>query len=177
VGGELLGEFGQRPQGGAERLERRVVAGDLWVRDGDERVGGVDDALAVGVGHADHVRDRHQRQLLGDELDEVPAARRDPPPRTMRPRVVADAVLDALDWRGVNALETQAAQLGVPWRRPWPGTTARPRASPAARRRTGRPGRSRRSAGRGDGADVLVAHDRPVAALVALGDPEDVLGG
>ena len=66
----------QRPQRLPEHLDRRSIAERLGVRGRDEQIGGLHHALAIGVGHADHVGDRHQRQSLGDELDEVATAGR-----------------------------------------------------------------------------------------------------
>ena len=108
----LVCELGQRPQRGAEQLERRALGHHLRVGGGDQRVGGVDDALPIGIGDADHVGDRLQRQPLGDQLDEVTTAGGR---RLLDDSlgVGADPVLDPLDLAWRKRSRDEPAQLGV----------------------------------------------------------------
>ena len=175
MGRKLGRELGQRPQRLAQHLHRLAVAEDLGVRDRHQQVGRRDDALAVLLGHSDHVGDRHQRQPLGDQLDEVAApGRRGRPPRSAARSTRIPSSMRAT-WRGVNAADTSPRSLV------WRGASiarndcdassssggASPNCVPLAR--------AERPRVAGDAPDVLVADDRPVALAALAGEPEDVL--
>ena len=173
--GQLGGELGQRPQRRAQHLDRLAIAEAVGVGGHDQRVGGLHHAVAVRLRHPEHVRDRLQRQALGDEVHEVPAAggrRLGDDPLGVDP----DPVLDPLDLARGERGRDQPAQLGVARR---VHGQKRLGGLEHLRRRVGELDALGRAEGRRvarDAADVLVAHDRPVVQPALLGQAEDVLG-
>ncbi len=173
---ELRRELGQGPQRFAQDLHRRQLAEHLRVGGGDEHVRRGDDALAVGFGDADHVRDRHQRQPLCDQLDEVAAAcgRR---LLDDRAGVDADPGLDPRDLAGREGGRDEPAKLGVTGR---VHREERLRGLEHLRRRVRELDAVARAEGlrvARDAADVLVQHHRPVGLAPLVGQVEDVLRG
>ena len=74
---ELGRELGQRPQRLAEHLDRRGGRRRTRGPATDTSTSAAETTRSRSASrHADHVRDRHQRQPLGDQLDEVAAAGR-----------------------------------------------------------------------------------------------------
>ena len=175
VRGQLLGERRQRPQRFAQHFDRGAIAEGLGVGGRDEQVSGLDDALAVCLGHADHVRDRDQRQTLRDQRDEVAAAGR----RHLLDDALgvgADPILDAGDlaWRERGGDEP--AQLGV-------ARCVHREEGHRCLEELGRGvgelhavARAERLRVAGDPAHVLVANDGPVGLPALVGKTEEVLG-
>ena len=175
LGRQPGGVLVQRGQALAQQRERLVAGHELRVRGVDEQVGGLHHPLAVGLGHAEHLRPGDQRQPLGDERDEVAAAggrRPRPPPGGRWPRCPPRC-------GPPGAARTPSGPARAAWcgaARPWPGRTARPRASPAGASANWTPcaGAEALRVAR-DRAHVVVAHDRPEALLLAV-EPQQVLG-